>query len=205
MEISDLLRASWPYDAPRPQIRQRMKKLSRRALLKTSAVFGGILLLPRLAPGKGRKSANSTLNVALIGGGGIAKTCFNDCENENVIAIADVDDVAGAEGFEPPMCHVRSVAITLAIVSLALITVGRAADSRPNIVLIMTDDHGYGDLGITGNPILETPHLDALARGSATLQNFYVSPVCAPGTTPAAQRAWRVAELDLPILTTNSR
>ena len=55
-----------------------------------------------------------------------------------------------------------------------------AAADRPNIVLIMTDDQGYGDLGITGNPVLETPHLDALARGSATLRNFYVSPVCSP-------------------------
>ncbi len=51
---------------------------------------------------------------------------------------------------------------------------------RPNIILLMTDDQGYGDLGIAGNPIVETPNLDALARRSATLSNFYVSPVCAP-------------------------
>jgi predicted dehydrogenase len=64
-----------------------------------SATFGGGLILPRLALGQRKPGANSTLNVALIGGGGIAKTCFRDCEDENVIAIADVDDVAGAEGF----------------------------------------------------------------------------------------------------------
>ena len=51
---------------------------------------------------------------------------------------------------------------------------------RPNLILIMTDDQGYGDLGHHGNPVLETPHLDALARGSATMKNFYVSPVCSP-------------------------
>ena len=63
--------------------------------------------------------------------------------------------------------------------SAASATVG-AAQPRPNIVLIMTDDQGYGDLGITGNPVLETPHIDALARGGATMKNFYVSPVCSP-------------------------
>lgn len=56
----------------------------------------------------------------------------------------------------------------------------RAAASRPNLVLIMTDDQGYGDLGITGNPVLETPNIDRFARESAGMLNFYVSPVCSP-------------------------
>ena len=51
---------------------------------------------------------------------------------------------------------------------------------RPNIVLIMTDDQGIGDLGVTGNPIIETPHIDAMAARSASLSRFYVSPVCSP-------------------------
>ncbi len=51
---------------------------------------------------------------------------------------------------------------------------------RPNVVLIMTDDQGYGDLGITGNPIIRTPHIDSLARRSAWMENFYVHPVCSP-------------------------
>ena len=55
-----------------------------------------------------------------------------------------------------------------------------AAEPRPNLILIMTDDQGYGDLGITGNPVLETPHIDAFARESASMLNFYVSPVCSP-------------------------
>jgi arylsulfatase/arylsulfatase A len=54
------------------------------------------------------------------------------------------------------------------------------ATDRPNIVLIITDDQGYGDLGITGNPVLDTPNIDALARGGATMTKFYVSPVCSP-------------------------
>lgn len=54
-----------------------------------------------------------------------------------------------------------------------------AAD-RPNIVLVMTDDQGYGDFGFAGNPVLRTPHLDALAAQSARVERFYVSPVCTP-------------------------
>jgi len=70
--------------------------------------------------------------------------------------------------------------LRLAAIACALLLAAHAAEPRPNIVLIMTDDQGYGDLGITGNPVLETPHIDALARGGATMKNFYVSPVCAP-------------------------
>jgi len=51
---------------------------------------------------------------------------------------------------------------------------------RPNIVLIMTDDQGFGDLGIHGNPVIRTPTLDSLAGKSARFARFYVSPVCAP-------------------------
>jgi len=55
-----------------------------------------------------------------------------------------------------------------------------APQVRPNILLIMTDDQGYGDLGVHGNPKIKTPHIDQLARESVRLKNFYVSPVCAP-------------------------
>ncbi|MCY3965354.1 MAG: arylsulfatase [Acidobacteria bacterium] len=56
---------------------------------------------------------------------------------------------------------------------------GGAAE-RPNIVLVMTDDQGYGDFGFAGNPVVQTPHLDALAAESAQVERFYVSPVCTP-------------------------
>ena len=50
----------------------------------------------------------------------------------------------------------------------------------PNVILIITDDQGYGDLGINKNPILKTPNIDELSSESIVFNNFYVSPVCAP-------------------------
>jgi len=53
-------------------------------------------------------------------------------------------------------------------------------ESPPNLVLIITDDQGYGDLSLHGNNILETPHMDAIGQNGIRLDNFHVSPVCAP-------------------------
>lgn len=50
----------------------------------------------------------------------------------------------------------------------------------PNIILIITDDQGYGDFGFYGNPHIQTPFLDSLARMSTRFSQFYVCPVCAP-------------------------
>lgn len=51
---------------------------------------------------------------------------------------------------------------------------------HPNVILIITDDQGYGDFGFTGNPHVKTPVLDNLARQSIRFNNFYVCPVSAP-------------------------
>ena len=58
--------------------------------------------------------------------------------------------------------------------------VGCEKTIQPNVILIMTDDQGYGDLGITGNPNIITPTIDAFAERSLRFNNFHVSPVCAP-------------------------
>ncbi len=54
------------------------------------------------------------------------------------------------------------------------------SSDRPNIVLIMTDDQGWAQLGSHGDPSLQTPRLDELAGQSVEMMRFYVSPVCAP-------------------------
>ena len=48
------------------------------------------------------------------------------------------------------------------------------------MVIILTDDQGYGDIGFNGNEWIETPTLDSLSKVSFKFENFYVSPVCAP-------------------------
>ncbi len=57
--------------------------------------------------------------------------------------------------------------------------VAYAAD-RPNIVVFLTDDQGWGDLHIHGNELLSTPNIDQMAREGAQFDRFYVSPVCSP-------------------------
>lgn len=51
---------------------------------------------------------------------------------------------------------------------------------RPNLVIFLADDAGWGDLGATGNRLARTPHIDSLARDGVSFDHFYVQPVCAP-------------------------
>jgi arylsulfatase A-like enzyme len=55
-----------------------------------------------------------------------------------------------------------------------------SAKSKPNVILIITDDQGYGDLSCHGNPVLRTPNLDKLYTESVRLTNFHVDPTCSP-------------------------
>ena len=66
------------------------------------------------------------------------------------------------------------------VAAVCLFLTAVAAADHPNIVLIMSDDQGYGDFGATGNRLIETPNIDAMAQRSATMTTFYVSPVCSP-------------------------
>ena len=52
--------------------------------------------------------------------------------------------------------------------------------SSPNVVFVITDDQGYGDLGCHGNDIIQTPNLDQLYTESVRFTNYHVGPTCAP-------------------------
>jgi arylsulfatase A-like enzyme len=56
----------------------------------------------------------------------------------------------------------------------------KKAEDRPNVILIVTDDQGYGDLSCHGNPVIKTPNIDKLHDESVRLTNFHVDPTCAP-------------------------
>ncbi len=66
----------------------------------------------------------------------------------------------------------------------------RATAESLNVIVIMTDDQGWGDFGFHGNPLIQTPNLDALASRSARMQTFYVSPVCAPTRAALMTGRW---------------
>jgi arylsulfatase len=74
----------------------------------------------------------------------------------------------------------------LFITALVVVTVTSAnaatsiVGSRPNIIIILTDDQGYGDLSCHGNPILKTPNIDRLHAEGVRFTDFHVSPTCAP-------------------------
>ncbi|MBX6314205.1 MAG: arylsulfatase [Isosphaeraceae bacterium] len=76
----------------------------------------------------------------------------------------------------------RCTSSLLVAVLLGVVVCGGAvpAAERPNIVVILADDQGWGDLSIHGNTNLSTPNIDSLARDGALFERFFVCPVCSP-------------------------
>ena len=87
--------------------------------------------------------------------------------------------------------------------AVALIVAGQrvdAATERPNVIFVLTDDQGYGDLGCHGNPILKTPNLDKMHDQSVRFTDYHVSPLCTPtrgalmtGRDPGRNGAYRTS------------
>ncbi len=69
-----------------------------------------------------------------------------------------------------------------AMLSSCVSTAGKADGDtgRPNVILILTDDQGYGDLSVHGNPVLKTPNLDRLHDQSVRFTDFHVAPMSSP-------------------------
>ena len=80
--------------------------------------------------------------------------------------------------------HARRVswilAILLPLAARPLAGAAQAETARPNVVVFLSDDQGWGDLSIHGNRNLETPNIDSIGRGGAVLTQFYVCAVCSP-------------------------
>jgi arylsulfatase A-like enzyme len=68
----------------------------------------------------------------------------------------------------------------LCVAAATAIASAAAPSTRPNVILIMTDDQGYGDFSRHGNPAIKTPQLDALAGRSIRFSDFHVAPTCTP-------------------------
>jgi len=74
-----------------------------------------------------------------------------------------------------------AVALVVASVGASGVARGESAVSRPNFILLMADDMGWGDPGFNGNPVIQTPNLDAMARAGLKFERFYSgAPVCSP-------------------------
>jgi arylsulfatase A-like enzyme len=67
-----------------------------------------------------------------------------------------------------------------AAVALAATPQLPAAGRRPNVIVILTDDQGYGDLSVNGNPVVKTPNIDRLAREGVRFEDYHATPVCTP-------------------------
>ncbi len=93
----------------------------------------------------------------------------------------------------------RLVTASLLLVG-SVVSLQAAEQTKPNVILVMTDDQGYGDLGCHGNPILKTPNIDRLYSESIRFTDFHVSPFCTPtraalmtGNHPGYSGAYRTS------------
>lgn len=76
----------------------------------------------------------------------------------------------------------RAISTAIGLAILAVGGAGQAAEPapRPNVLVILSDDQGWGDLSVHGNTNLSTPRIDSLARDGALFDRFFVCPVCSP-------------------------
>ena len=76
--------------------------------------------------------------------------------------------------------HVTALCLPLFTVVSAPQILAEEQSKRPNVIVILTDDQGWGDLSLHDNPNLSTPNIDAMARDGAEIDRFYVCAVCSP-------------------------
>ena len=74
----------------------------------------------------------------------------------------------------------RTACLISALPALTGLTAVAASAPMPNVIVVMTDDQGYGDLSAHGNPVLKTPSVDRLHSQSVRFTDFHVAPMCTP-------------------------
>src|SRR5262249_13331864 len=103
----------------------------------------------------------------------------------SVRAIPDIT----ARPIQPRDADMKQLLVTLTACAAACFPGGQAlaqdarpnaAARRPNVLVILSDDQGWGDLSVHGNTQVHTPNIDGLARDGALFDRFYVCPVCSP-------------------------
>ncbi len=77
---------------------------------------------------------------------------------------------------------VWAVSAVCCLIGLGIMRPAAAGDAapRPNIILVLSDDVGYGDAGCTGNPVIKTPNIDRMYNEGVRFSDFHVSPTCSP-------------------------
>lgn len=92
---------------------------------------------------------------------------------------------------ETEAMRIHTVAV-LVVFCLTLIAQNATADDpkHPNVVIVITDDQGYGDLSCHGNPVLKTPRIDDLYNESVRLVDYHVAPTCSPTRAALQSGHW---------------
>lgn len=78
------------------------------------------------------------------------------------------------------LVRIRCISLLIVVLGTLLLSACSQTQQRPNVVILMTDDQGYGDLSVYGNPHVKTPNLDKLHDVSIRFTNFHVAPACTP-------------------------
>ncbi|MEN8714340.1 MAG: arylsulfatase [Verrucomicrobiales bacterium] len=78
------------------------------------------------------------------------------------------------------MMNLLSRFFLVALAAIFALDSSSLAETKPNIIFVMTDDQGYGDFACHGHPFIQTPNLDKLYAESTRFTNYHVSPTCAP-------------------------
>lgn len=104
--------------------------------------------------------------------------------------LRDVFDARCHLGLLSKVQTIMKPLFTLLIALLLLPLSGTRAAPKPNILFILTDDQGYGDFSIHGNPHLQTPNIDKLGAGSVRFDRFFVNSFCSPTRAALLTGRW---------------